>query len=118
MGILLIPIGRYRPRANPFLKETTMRHLSDKLGTTAKLTGLMFALLLAVGLLPGAASAQVLYGSLVGNVTDQNGAVIAGATITITNKGTSQTREATTNADGEYSIINILPGVYDVKVTK
>lgn len=87
-------------------------------GATARLTGLMLALLLAVGLLPGVASAQVLYGSLVGNVTDDNGAVISGATVTVTNKGTGQTREAVTNNDGEYSIINILSGIYDVKVSK
>jgi hypothetical protein len=100
------------------LKEITMRHFSKNSWAVPKPLGLMFALLLAVGVLPGAASAQVLYGSLVGNVTDQNGAVIAGATVTVTNKGTGQVREAATNADGEYSIINILPGVYDVKVIK
>ena len=68
--------------------------------------------------MPGLALAQVLYGSLVGTVTDQNGAVISGATVAITNKDTGQVREATTSAEGEYSIINVLPGVYDIKVTK
>ncbi|MGH9799961.1 MAG: carboxypeptidase regulatory-like domain-containing protein, partial [Blastocatellia bacterium] len=94
-----------------------MRQFS-KIGTVAKSMGLMLALLLAVGLMPSYASAQVLYGSLVGNVADQNGAVIAGATVTITNKGTGQVREATTNADGEYLILNVQPSDYDLKVTK
>ena len=58
--------------------------------------GLIVALLFAVGLMPGHSSAQVLYGSLVGTVTDQNGAVISGATVAITNKDTGQVREATT----------------------
>ncbi len=79
---------------------------------------LLFATLLAVGLSSRMASAQVLYGSLVGNVTDQTGAVVPDAKVTITNKGTGQTREAVSNADGEYSILNVLPGVYDIKITK
>ena len=54
----------------------------------------------------------------IGNVADQNGAVVPGATVTITNKGTNQVRESVTNSDGEYTITNVLPGVYDVKVTK
>ena len=92
-----------------------MRHLYSKV---AKSTSLILALLMAVGILAALASAQVLYGSLVGNVADQNGAVIAGATVTITNKATGQTRVTTTNADGEFSIVNVLPGEYDLKATK
>lgn len=76
------------------------------------------ALLLVTGWLATAAGAQVLYGSLVGTVTDQNKAVVADARVTITNKGTGQVREATTNSNGEYSIINVLPGTYDVRVTR
>ncbi len=95
-----------------------MKHLTSKVTAVAKATGLMLALLLAVGLMPSLASAQVLYGSIVGNVTDQNGAVVAGATIKITNKGTSQTREAVSNADGEFLILNVQPGDYDLKATK
>jgi len=95
-----------------------MRNFSSKVGTVAKSLGLMLSLLLAVGLMPGFATGQVLYGSLVGNVADQNGAVLSGATVTITNKATGQTRETTTNSNGEYSIINVLPGDYDLKITK
>ena len=95
-----------------------MRTYSSKVGAVAKSMGLMLALLFAVGLMPGFASGQVLYGSLVGNVADQNSAVISGATVTITNKGTGQVREATTNSDGEFTITNVLSGAYDIKVTK
>lgn len=79
---------------------------------------LLFAALLAIGLSPKMASAQVLYGSVVGNVTDQTGAVVPDAKVTITNKGTGQVRDAVTNSNGEYSILNVLPGVYDIKITK
>ncbi|MDX2029624.1 MAG: TonB-dependent receptor [Blastocatellia bacterium] len=95
-----------------------MRQVRETLGSFARAAGLMFALLLIAGTMADIASAQVLYGSVVGNVADQNGAVIAGATVTLTNKGTGQVREASTNAEGEYSINNVLPGTYDVKVTK
>jgi hypothetical protein len=100
------------------LKETTMRHLCSRLALPAKALGALLAVLLTVGLAPGLANAQVLYGSLVGNVVDQNGAVVPGATVTITNKGTGQVREATTNSDGEYTITNVLSGAYDIKVSK
>jgi outer membrane receptor protein involved in Fe transport len=79
---------------------------------------MLLAALLAASLFTGLADAQVLYGSLVGNIADQNNAVVPGATVTITNKGTGQVRETVSNSDGEYTITNVLPGVYDLKVTK
>ena len=63
------------------------------------------------------AAAQILYGSVVGVVKDSTGAFIPGATVTIVNKETNLTREATTSGEGSYSLINLLPGPYDVKVT-
>src|SRR5215813_12433478 len=100
------------------LKEINMRQTWFKLTLSVIALGLLNKILLTVGLTPSMTGAQVLYGWLVGNVTDQNGAVVSGATITIINKGTSQTREAVTSESGEYSITNILPGVYELKVTK
>ena len=94
-----------------------MRQKYFKLALSAKALVALLAAFLTVCLTPGLANAQVLYGSLVGNVADQNGAVVPGATVTITNKGTGQVREATTSSDGEYTITNVLPGVYDIKVT-
>jgi len=95
-----------------------MKHHLSTLGLRTGHLGLFLIALLAVGLCPQPAGAQVLYGSLIGNVTDQNGAVVAGATVTITNKGTGQVREAVASESGEYSITNILPGTYDIKATK
>ena len=63
------------------------------------------------------ASAQILYGSVVGIVKDSTGSVLPGATVTIVNTETNLTREAVTNADGAYSIINVQPGPYDLKVS-
>lgn len=61
--------------------------------------------------------AQALYGSLVGNVVDETGAIVPGATIAITQKETNQTREQSTPANGAYSFPNVAPGTYDVVVT-
>lgn len=75
-------------------------------------------ILLVIGLLaiPVQMAAQAVYGSLIGTVTDANGAIIPGAQITVTNvhKGTSDT--TTSNADGNYSVQHLIPDVYTMKV--
>ena len=62
--------------------------------------------------LPAAAGAQVLYGSLVGNVSDDTGAAVPGATVTIRNKETGTSRDATTDATGAYRFDTVVPGTY------
>jgi hypothetical protein len=73
--------------------------------------------LLASGLLATPLSAQVLYGSIVGVVKDAQGAAVPAATITVVNKETNFTREGLSNQDGEFTLANVLPGRYDVKVS-
>jgi len=70
-----------------------------------------------VAFAPGGAAAQELYGSLTGTVQDGSGARIAGATIAIANRETNLTLRATSNDTGTYTFANVLPGMYDVKVT-
>ena len=62
------------------------------------------------------ATAQVLYGSIVGTILDPSGSVVPGATVTITDSQTGLTREAAADAQGRYLIQNVVPGRYDVKV--
>lgn len=73
---------------------------------------------LMLALPPSSANAQVLYGSLVGNVKDTTGAVVPNATVTITHKGTAQSREMMTGLGGGYSFPTIDAGTYDVRVTR
>ena len=54
-------------------------------------------------------------GALTGTVTDPTGAVIANATVTITNTGTNQARSITTGTDGSYRFALLPPGAYNVK---
>jgi len=63
---------------------------------------------------PVAASAQVLYGSIIGAVVDQSEAVVPNATITITSKETGLKRETTTDGAGRYALVNVLPGAYEL----
>ncbi len=57
-------------------------------------------------------------GTILGTVTDPSGAVIAGATITVTDPATKSTRTTVSNKQGQYIVPDVPPGVYDVKTTK
>jgi Carboxypeptidase regulatory-like domain len=91
------------------LEEIIMRQTYFKLALSVKTLGALLAVLLAVGLAPSPANAQILYGSLVGNVVDQNGAIMPGVSVKITNNGTALQLETTTDAAGSYVFRNLLP---------
>lgn len=55
---------------------------------------------------------------LQGTVTDQNGATVVGASVTITNVETNQSQEAVTNENGLYRFNNLAQGTYKVVVTQ
>ena len=59
---------------------------------------------------------QVSTADLTGRVTDQQGNVVPGATVTATNKGTGAARTTTTGQAGDYTITQLPPGKYDVSV--
>jgi hypothetical protein len=53
-----------------------------------------------------------------GIVQDQTGAVVEGATVTLTNLDTAVSRNGVSNASGDYVFVNVLPGVYSLKIAK
>lgn len=63
------------------------------------------------------ASAQVLYGSLIGTVTDGTGAVVPGAEVAAVNTATGQELTSSTGADGIFRVLNVQPGSYDLSVS-
>jgi hypothetical protein len=65
---------------------------------------------------PSRASAQVLYGSLVGNVTDETRGAVPGATVTITHTETGTSRETVSDSTGAYRFTAVQPGTYTVTV--
>jgi hypothetical protein len=62
--------------------------------------------------------AQSFYGSIVGTVTDTSGAVIPGASVTVTDIGTNQKQTLQSDTEGKYSFVNLIPANYRVEVTK
>jgi trimeric autotransporter adhesin len=76
---------------------------------------LLFGLLVLV-IACGNASAQSIYGSIRGLVTDASGAIVANAKVTLINQGTSAERAAQTNNSGEYVFSQVIPGTYTVAV--
>lgn len=62
------------------------------------------------------AQAQANAADLRGVVRDATGAVVAGATVTARNPATGTSKDATTNSDGDYQIVSLPPGVYEVTV--
>jgi len=60
--------------------------------------------------------AQTNRGSITGTVTDQTQAVVAGATVTVTNLGTNEIRKMTTSQSGTYNASDLEPVVYKLEV--
>lgn len=75
------------------------------------------AVVLAVCAVPPVASAQVLYGSIVGNVTDSTGAAVPGATVSIEQTETKLKRELVSDTAGAYQFTAVPSGTYAVSVT-
>lgn len=78
-----------------------------------------FAGVLALLALMGAVSlsfGQASKGTITGTVTDQNGGVVAGATVEATNIATNEKSTATTNDSGAYTLSNLTVGEYTVSV--
>jgi len=63
------------------------------------------------------AQTTISTGSIVGNVTDPQGAVVSGAKVTITNVGTGQAIGLTTNSAGAYNSGALQPGSYTVQIS-
>jgi len=74
-------------------------------------------LLLTLGGSAASLEAQVLYGSIVGNVTDSTGAAVPGATVTIEQTETKLKRELVTDTAGAYHFTAVPSGTYTITVT-
>ena len=53
---------------------------------------------------------------LVGTVTDQSGAALRGANVTLTNIGTGERHQTKSGDAGDYQFLNLVPGKYRVEV--
>jgi hypothetical protein len=79
-----------------------------------------FSALLVLGLVSSVwtprASAQAVYGSILGTVTDPQGAAVVGAKVTVIDQNKGTLVEATTNDSGNYTVTHLIPDTYTVKV--
>jgi hypothetical protein len=71
-------------------------------------------LILSAILSVGWASAQTNTSAIAGVITDETGAIVPNATVTVTDTATGQVR--TTSASGDYVVSQLAPGKYEVKV--
>src|SRR6516165_989165 len=62
------------------------------------------------------ASAQAVYGSILGTVNDPQGNAVPGAKVTVTSASKGSTDETTTNESGNYTVTHLIPGTYIVHV--
>jgi outer membrane receptor protein involved in Fe transport len=76
--------------------------------------GLVVAFVTALAGLPSSAAAQTSTGSVRGYVTDSSGTPIAGARVTAVNTQTTAQREATTQSNGFYALLGLVPAQYEV----
>ena len=76
---------------------------------------LVFAAVLVL-VMPIRALAQVDRATLTGTVADNVGAVLPGATVTVTNTATNVSAQQQTTDSGSFLFVNLIPGVYDVSV--
>ena len=63
-------------------------------------------------------AAQSFYGSIVGTVTDQSGAIVPGATVTLTNAGTGERTIRQSNSSGIYEFLELIPAAYSMDFEK
>lgn len=75
------------------------------------------AVLAAIAFVP-AASAQVLYGSIVGNVKDSSGGAVPNASVTVQQTATGFSRQTLTNDAGQFQFPTVPGGVYEVSISK
>ena len=67
--------------------------------------------------MPGAGYAQVLYGSLTGNVTDASGGAVPGASVEAVNIGTGIVKQSVADDRGSYQFTDLQTGTYRVTVS-
>jgi Carboxypeptidase regulatory-like domain len=94
-----------------------MNRRSGKRGNFSRAVCAIALLLASASLFVSQSAAQVSGATLSGGVTDESGAAVAGASVSIRNTATGVVREVQANEDGFYTAPNLLPGPYEVAVS-
>src|SRR5260370_18164545 len=84
-----------------------------------KLLCAFFVLMLALGLASsGWAQSQITAGTVQGDVLDEKGGSVAGATVEAKNLATNFVQTDTTNTDGHFAFLSLAPGRYPLTISK
>jgi len=84
-----------------------------------KLLCAFFVLTLALGLAsPGWGQSQITAGTVQGDVVDEKGGSVAGATVEAKNLATNFVQTDTTNTDGHFAFLSLAPGRYTLTISK
>lgn len=75
-------------------------------------TSVLVVVAVGLAVLSVAAFGQTFYGTVVGSVQDSTGAVIPGASVTVTSLATGEQRLQETEASGLFRFVNLVPGQY------
>src|SRR4029453_5674975 len=73
---------------------------------------LLFATFLLASSLVNSAAAQVVGANLSGSITDDNGGVLPGVTVTIQNKANGTQQTVVTSVEGFYRVVSLQPAPY------
>jgi len=93
-----------------------MKEAKNMNKTLEKKNSLFAMLLLFLLLGAGTINAQSNKGSIVGSIKDPNDAVIPNAKVTVANNATGESREVTSNDEGDFTVSNLDPGNYKITI--
>jgi hypothetical protein len=84
-----------------------------------KLLGMLFVLVSLLSCAPGSwGQAQITTGTVQGNVADEGGGAVSGASVEARNLDTNFVRTESTDTDGHFAFLSLAPGRYELKVSQ
>jgi hypothetical protein len=93
-----------------------MKNLAHFVLSRGRFAWRLFLVCWLVVMAAGTLKSQSTYGSVLGLVRDQTGAVLQGAQITLQNQGTQATQVTTADESGDYAFRNVEVGSYKVTI--
>src|SRR5271165_6173050 len=82
--------------------------------SSAPIRRICATVLLGLSLTSTSMYGQSTYGAIIGTVKDTSGAVVGNVSIKVTNTDENESHEVKSNNNGNYELLNILPGHYTV----
>ncbi|MEO8737352.1 MAG: TonB-dependent receptor [Edaphobacter sp.] len=94
----------------------TIENVSTATASSRRSLRLLMLLIFLTTVLPLKARAQLTVGHITGTVKDTSGASVSGATVTLTNNGTSIASSTSSTSTGTYTFELVNPGAYTLHV--